>query len=93
MGGLFNTTGLQSVDYLLTDHYESPEGDEPYYTEKLVRMPDDYVCYEPPEYYINVGPLPAKYNKYITFGCFNNPTKLNNQLIEQLAEISKIGTQ
>lgn len=90
VGGLFNTTGLQSVDYLLTDHYESPEGDEPYYTEKLVRMPDDYVCYEPPEYYINVGPLPAKYNKYITFGCFNNPTKLNNQLIEQWAEILKL---
>ena len=89
VGGLFNTTGLRSVDYLLTDHYESPEGDEPYYTEKLVRMPNDYVCYEPPEYYINVGSLPAKYNGFITFGCFNNPTKLNDQLIEQWAEILK----
>ena len=89
VGGLFNTTGLQSVDYLITDHYESPEGDEPYYTEKLVRMPNDYVCYEPPEYYINVGSLPAKYNGFITFGCFNNPTKLNDQLIEQWAEILK----
>ncbi len=87
VGGLFNTTGLESMDYLLTDHCESPEGEEGYYTEKLVRMPDDYVCYEPPEYDISVGPLPYLYNRYITFGCFNNPSKLNDQLIEHWADI------
>ncbi len=87
VGGLFNTTGLQSMDYLLTDHYESPAGEEAYYTEKLVRMPDDYVCYEPPEYEINVGKLPALHKGYITFGCFNNPSKLNDQLIQQWSDI------
>jgi FkbM family methyltransferase len=87
VGGLFNTTGLQSMDYLLTDNYESPVGEESYYTEKLVRMPDDYVCYEPPEYEIPVGNLPAHYKGYVTFGCFNNPSKLNDQLIEQWSDI------
>lgn len=87
VGGLFNTTGLQSMDYLLTDHYESPVGEESYYTEKLVRLPDDYVCYEPPEYEIRVGELPASYKGHITFGCFNNPSKLNYQLIEQWSDI------
>jgi len=87
VGGLFNTTGMESMDYLLTDHFETPQGEEEFYTEKLVRMPDDYVCYEPPEYDISVGELPALYNGFITFGCFNNPSKLNGQLIEQWSEL------
>ena len=87
VGGLFNTTGLKTMDYLLTDHFESPVGEEDFYTEKLVRMPDDYVCYEPPEYDIKVGELPALYKGHITFGCFNNPSKLNDQLIEKWSQI------
>ncbi|MBO6793907.1 MAG: TDP-N-acetylfucosamine:lipid II N-acetylfucosaminyltransferase [Balneolaceae bacterium] len=87
VGGLFNTTGLESMDYLLTDHYESPKGEEAFYTEKLVRMPDDYVCYEPPAYDIKVAELPALFNGFVTFGCFNNPSKLNDQLIEQWSQI------
>lgn len=89
VGGLFNTTGMQSMDYLLTDQYESPDGEEEFYTEKLVRMPDDYIAYVPPEYEIKVAELPAKYNGYITFGCFNNPSKLNNDLLKVWADIMK----
>jgi len=87
VGGLFNTTGLESIDYLLTDFYETPAGEESSYTEKLVRMPDDYICYLPPEYAPEVAPLPAKENGYITFGCFNNPTKVNDAILERWAEI------
>lgn len=87
VGGLFNTTGLQSMDYLITDQYESPEGDDAFYTEKLVRMPDDYICFLPPEYAPQVEALPAERNGFITFGCFNNPTKVNEQLILRWAEI------
>ncbi len=87
VGGLFNTSGMKSMDYLLTDYNESPFGEESYYTEKLVRLPNDYVCYEPPEYDIEVGKLPALYNGYITFGCFNNPSKINDELIKQWAHI------
>ncbi|MCG8372579.1 MAG: FkbM family methyltransferase, partial [Balneolales bacterium] len=88
VGGLFNTTGLKSMDYLLTDHFESPEGEEGFYTEKLVRMPDDYIVYQVPTYGgIEVEELPAKKNGYVTFGCFNNPTKINPVLLEQWADI------
>ena len=89
VGGLFNTTGMQSMDYLLTDHFESPKGEEEYYTEKLVRMPDDYIVYVPPTYNIRVSELPAKYNNYITFGCFNNPSKLNKELLKEWADLLK----
>ena len=89
VGGLFNTSGLKSMDYLLTDAKESPEGEEKYYTEKLVRMPDDYVCYTLPNYDIDVADAPAVENGYITFGCFNNPTKINTELLSRWAEILK----
>jgi FkbM family methyltransferase len=89
VGGLFNTTGLKSVDYLITDHYETPAGEEKFYTEKLVRMPDDYVTFMPPEYAPEVGELPVVKNGYITFGCFNNPTKVNDEILMKWAGIMK----
>jgi len=90
VGGLFNTTGLQSVDYLITDHQETPAGEEKFYTEKLVRMPDDYICFLPPDYAPEVAELPAKVNGYITFGCFNNPTKVNDEILARWASIMEI---
>ncbi len=87
VGGLFNTTGLESVDYLISDWHESPEGEEKFYTEKLVRLPDDYVCYMPPVYAPDVEPLPYEKNNYITFGCFNNPSKVNNEILDRWGEI------
>lgn len=87
VGGLFNTTGLESVDYLITDWHESPKGEEEFYTEKLVRLPDDYICYMPPVYAPDVGSLPYENNTFITFGCFNNPSKVNNEILECWARI------
>lgn len=87
VGGLFNTTGMESVDYLISDHMETPEGEEEFYTEKLVRMPDDYICFMPPDYSPDVAELPAKKEGVITFGCFNNPTKVNDVTLEKWAEI------
>ena len=87
VGGLFNTSGLKSIDYLLTDWHETPEGEEEFYTEKLVRMPDDYICFLPPDYSPEVKELPARTNGYVTFGCFNNPNKINNALLEQWARL------
>jgi predicted O-linked N-acetylglucosamine transferase (SPINDLY family) len=87
VGGLFNTTGLRSVDYLISDWFETPEGVEDLYTEKLVRMPDDYICFMPPEYSPEVSALPALENGYVTFGCFNNPSKVNPELVSQWARL------
>ena len=87
VGGLINTTGLPAIDYLITDRVESPLGSDAFYTEKLIRMPDDYICYLPPPNMPDVGPLPAGKNGYITLGCFNNPTKINETLLEKWAGI------
>lgn len=87
VGGLINTTGVESIDYLLTDGIESPPDTDHMYTEKLIRMPDDYICYMPPKRVPSVGPLPALRNGHITFGCFNNPTKLNEIVLAQWARL------
>jgi predicted O-linked N-acetylglucosamine transferase (SPINDLY family) len=82
VGGLFNTTGIDVIDYLLSDGIETPPGDERWYTERNVRLPDGYVSYDPPADAPPVGPLPALANGHVTFGCFNNFAKVNDGVIE-----------
>lgn len=89
VGGLINTTGLPAIDYLITDRVESPLDSDAFYMEKLIRMPDDYICYLPPPNLPEVGPLPAGKNGYITLGCFNNPTKINEVVLEKWAGIMR----
>lgn len=87
VGGLINTTGVEAIDYLISDGIESPSGTDDMYTEKLIRMPDDYICYMPPKSVPKVGPLPALKNGYVTFGCFNNPTKVNDVVLAEWAKL------
>lgn len=87
VGGLINTTGLSTMDYLLSDHIETPSGVDDNYTEKLIRLPDDYICYNPPLYTPNTVPPPALHNNFITLGCFNNTAKLNPELLSHWARI------
>lgn len=87
VGGLINTTGLDAIDYLLSDAIESPPGEDAFYTEKLIRLPDDYICYDPPPYAPDTKALPALGNGFVTFGCFNNPTKVNDELLGHWADV------
>lgn len=87
VGILINTTGLECIDYLLSDKVETPEGVDENYTEKLIRLPNDYICYHIPDYTPQVNELPAKTNGYITFGCLNNPAKLSDPLIEEWSKV------
>lgn len=89
VGGLFDTTGLQEMDWIIGDDVEIPEGDEEWYTEKVYRMPDDYVCYDPPDYLADVGPLPAKENGYLTFGNYNNLAKVSDTMVGLWSRILK----
>ncbi|MGB2881116.1 MAG: tetratricopeptide repeat protein [Rhodoferax sp.] len=94
--GYPNTTGLQAMDYRLTDGYAEPEGmTEQYNVEKLWRLPDVFCCYTPcadkperrssPE--LNVQPTPALKNGYVTFGCFNNLAKMSPPVVALWARL------
>jgi protein O-GlcNAc transferase len=82
-----HSTGLAEMDWFLTDRWETPEGFEKLYSEKLLRLEDGYVCYSPPPHAPDVVPLPALANGFVTFGCFNNLAKITQAVITTWAEI------
>ncbi|MDR3581069.1 MAG: tetratricopeptide repeat protein [Oryzomonas sp.] len=87
--GYFNTTGLATMDYVISDFDTVPDGCELWYRETVVRMPHNRFCYTPPSICPDVESLPAFKNGYITFGCFNNIAKLTPDVIQAWCEILK----
>lgn len=62
-------SGLREMDWFLTDRWETPPALAHFYSERLLLLPDGYVCYSAPPYAPDVGPLPALANGHITYGC------------------------
>jgi predicted O-linked N-acetylglucosamine transferase (SPINDLY family) len=85
--GSEGTTGLSALDYLLADEHLIPPGAEAHYRERVLRLPDVYVCYDPPHDAPPVGLLPALGRGYVTFGSFNNPAKINAEVVAVWARI------
>ncbi|MEL7034321.1 MAG: tetratricopeptide repeat protein [Cyanobacteria bacterium J06592_8] len=86
--GYPNTTGLETIDYRLTDAIADPPGmNDPYYTEELIRLPNCFLCYQPPADLPAVNTLPAKTVGRITFGSFNNLPKLTPQVVDLWSRI------
>ncbi|MBU0623099.1 MAG: tetratricopeptide repeat protein [Gammaproteobacteria bacterium] len=79
--GYFATTGVAEMDYLIADAVTLPESEERYFTEKILRLPETRLCFTPPEVAVEVSPLPALKNGYVTFGCFNNLAKINDGVV------------
>lgn len=76
------TTGLPSIDWRITDALADPPGHEAYYTEKLMRLPEGFLCYAPrAQNPPPVAPLPALRRGGVTFGSFNNALKLTTSSI------------
>ncbi len=79
--GYFATTGVKAIDYLIADPWVLPPEEEVYFTEKIWRLPETRLCFTPPDVALEVGALPALRNGYITFACFNNLSKVNDDVI------------
>jgi protein O-GlcNAc transferase len=45
--GYFNTTGLEAIDYFISDAMHIPSNLEEGFTEKIIRLPDAYIAYAP----------------------------------------------
>ncbi len=76
--GYPNTTGLSAINYRLTDAWADPPGrTEALHSETLVRLPEGFLCFDPPTAAPPVGPLPSAAERTITFGSFNNLAKFN----------------
>jgi len=85
--GHAGTTGIKAMDYILADRFHIPEGDEANFSERVLRMPNDYVCYEPPPYAPAVGTLPTDRNSGVTFAAFHNAAKVGIAAIELWARV------
>jgi predicted O-linked N-acetylglucosamine transferase (SPINDLY family) len=85
--GYPGTTGLSAIDYRLTDPYLEPPGaDEPVGVERPERLPS-FWCYAPRGDEPAVGPLPAASGPGVTFGCLNNPCKVNDGVVRLWARV------
>lgn len=86
--GYPNTTGLTTMNYRITDALADPPGmTEHDYTETLIRLPECFLCYQPPANAPAINDLPALTTGRFTLGSCNNLAKLSPQVIECWAKI------
>ncbi|HWE04454.1 MAG TPA: tetratricopeptide repeat protein [Tepidisphaeraceae bacterium] len=83
------TTGLDAMDYRLTDPYLDPPGTDALYAERSIRLPNSFWCYDPIEATPDVGPLPAGDGGAVTFGCLNNFCKINGDVLALWASVMR----
>jgi hypothetical protein len=85
--GNADSSGLAAMDYLLADPFVVPSGDEHLYTERVARLPDAYLVYEPLPGAPEVTRRPARAVGEVTLGCFNNLAKVTSMVVETWARI------
>ena len=85
--GYPTTTGLDTVDYRLTDAIADPPENDRFYSEKLVRLPHAFFVYnDDPSKPYDPG-LPVDRTGVFTFGSFNNFSKFNDETLDSWAAI------
>ncbi|HYW42860.1 MAG TPA: hypothetical protein VE959_08390 [Bryobacteraceae bacterium] len=85
--GYFNTTGMEAMDYLLVDPQLAPPEEEAPFVEKPLRLPGCYLAYEIPAHAPTPAPAPCGYRGFVTYGSFNNMSKVGLEVISVWAEI------
>ena len=83
-----NTTGLSAIDYRFTDVITDPIGEtEQFNSETLFRLPNGFHCYGGNETARVNAELPHQNRGHITFGSFNNMSKLTPEVIKVWSKI------
>ena len=85
--GYLATTGVAEMDYLLGDHQATPPENDGHFSEKVWRLPEVWACLTPPDAALEVSQLPALSAGCITFGCFNNLSKMNDAVVALWARV------
>jgi predicted O-linked N-acetylglucosamine transferase (SPINDLY family) len=79
--GYFATTGVAEMDYLLADVVGVPLHQRLHFTETVWYLPDTRLCFSVPEIDVAVNELPALKCGHITFGSFQNLTKVGDGVL------------
>jgi len=86
--GYPNTTGLEAIDWRITDHHADPAGmTESLHTERLARLPHSFLCYAAPEAAPEVRTARYRSAGYFDFACFNNLIKIGPSVVSAWARI------
>jgi predicted O-linked N-acetylglucosamine transferase (SPINDLY family) len=83
--GFHGSTGVRAVDYYIGDPEYTPEEFDSHVIETVWRLPRCFVGYQMPE---NL-PTPTSGDPHqpLTFGCFNNLTKVRGETLDLWAEV------
>ena len=87
--GYFASTGLACMDYFLADEISVPISHSHYFSEKIWYLPKTRLCFTSPsvDIFQTLANPPADHNGFITFGCFQNLSKLNDAMLKNWAVI------
>ncbi len=87
--GYCNTVGLKEMDYIFVDKNLIYSSEKNLYTEKVIYLPDIWNAHFGFKKERKKYPSPFIKNKYVTFGSFNNFSKISNKTIDVWAKILK----
>jgi predicted O-linked N-acetylglucosamine transferase (SPINDLY family) len=86
--GYLGTTGLEAIDYYITDAHADPLGlAEEHYQERLLRLPECAFCYRPGAAPEAATELPARRCGRLTFGSLNTLAKLSAEVLALWAQV------
>jgi protein O-GlcNAc transferase len=87
--GFLASTGLPTMDWVLADAITVPPGQEAQFTEQVWRLPVTANCFTPPvdTQALQLRPLPALHKGHITWGCTQNPAKINDGALQAWGRI------
>ena len=87
--GYLASTGVPGVDYVLADPVSTPDAVREKFTEQVWHLPQTLFCFTPPveNLKLNVTPLPALHNGYVTFGSFQRLNKLSGATLKTWGHI------
>ncbi len=85
-GGI-GTAGLAGQTFRLGDEWIDPPDSLAGYVEKTIYLAGGQPMFAPPEQSPLVTPLPARSRGHLTFGSFNNQSKINDQCLDLWARV------
>jgi len=85
--GMYGTTGLPDIDWLVGDAAVIPPEEERFYREPIFRVPGSYLAFSVFYPVPDVVPPPCLGAGHLTFGCFASAYKLTQQTIAAYAAI------
>ena len=87
--GYFASTGLKAMDYIIADKACVPDDSEEWFSEKVFRLLATRLCMTVPNPSrpIPIAQAPCKTNGYVTFGSFQQTSKINTEVLAIWAQV------